>query len=270
MYKKTCRASLFIALGLSALSNAHAAPVNLLSLGSTYSQNFDALSNTTGSSTNTSLPTGWSISESGGGSRDNEQYAVGTGSSNTGDIYSFGSTGSTERALGGLRSGTLIPVFGVEFFNGTGATITALDIAFTGEQWRLGSADRSDRLFFQVSTDATNLSNGTYLDVSALDFVTPNTTTTGAKNGNEAANSTALNATVSSLKIAANSSFWLRWTDFDATGSNDGLAIDDFSLTAYSTSAPAPFAVPEPGSLVLAGIGLFGLLMARRRHGQTG
>lgn len=264
MHKKICRASLSIALGLLAFGSACATPVSLLPMGGAYTQNFDTLDNIAGSTTNASLPTGWAISESGDGARDNEQYAVGTGSSATGDIYSYGAAGSTDRALGGLRSGTLIPLFGVEFFNNTAATITTLDIAFTGEQWRLGSAGRSDRLNFQYSTDASALSSGTYLDFSGLDFVTPNTATIGAKSGNDAANSTALNATISNLQIAANSSFWLRWIDFDASGANDGLAIDNFSLTARGASAPSPFTVPEPGSLVLASLALLGLLTARR------
>src|SRR5664279_1009319 len=121
MHNKTCNATLLIALGLFGFGSAYAAPVSLLSLGSAYTQNFDALGNVAGSTTNLTLPTGWAITETGGGARDNEQYAVDTGSSNTGDIYSYGAAGSTDRALGGLRSGTLIPLFGAEFSNNTGA-----------------------------------------------------------------------------------------------------------------------------------------------------
>src|SRR5690242_265321 len=62
-------------------------------------ENFSTLSNTAGSTTNTALPTGWYITEGGGGARDNEQYAVDTGGSTTGDIYSYGAAASTERAL---------------------------------------------------------------------------------------------------------------------------------------------------------------------------
>ena len=89
------------------------------------------------------------MTETGGGARDNEQYAVDTGGSTTGDIYSYGAAASTERALGALRSGTLIPLFGACFTNNTGATITSLDVSYTGEEWRLGGhggADRPDRI----------------------------------------------------------------------------------------------------------------------------
>ena len=68
--------------------------------GGTYSQNFDTLSNTVNSINNTALPTGWLLNETGGGGRDNEQYAVDTGNSTTGDTYSYGVAGSTEREIG--------------------------------------------------------------------------------------------------------------------------------------------------------------------------
>ena len=218
--------ALLLVLGAGA---AQAQNVSLT--GGTYSQNFDTLSNTAGSTTNTALPTGWQLTESGGGARDNEQYAVDTGGSNTGDTYSYGSAGSTERAFGSLRSGTLISTFGACFTNNTGGTISSLAIAYTGEQWRLGTAARSDSLGFEYSLNATSLTTGAWTSVATLNFSTPNTATTGAKDGNAAANRTALSDTIGSLSIANGASFCIRWLDGDASGADDGLAVDDFSIT---------------------------------------
>ncbi|MDT5268471.1 MAG: uncharacterized protein QOH49_657 [Acidobacteriota bacterium] len=212
--------------------------VSLTTLGSAATENFDTLSNTAGSTTNTTLPTGWYITESGGGARDNEQYAVDTGGSTTGDIYSYGAAAATDRALGALRSGTLIPLYGAKFTNNTGATITSLAVAYTGEEWRLGTAARTDQINFEISTNATDLSTGTYTGVAALNFVTPDTATTGAKNGNAAADRTALSTTISSLSIPNGASFFIRWTDTDATGADDGLAVDDFSITPNPAGPP--------------------------------
>src|SRR3954454_7644527 len=94
--------------------------------GGTYSQDFNTLSNAAGSTNNTTLPFGWGVVESGNGVRDNEQYAVDNGGSNVGDTYSYGASGSTERAFGTLQSGTTIPIIGAEFQNESGKTIVAL------------------------------------------------------------------------------------------------------------------------------------------------
>ena len=206
--------------------------------GGTYSQDFDTLSNTAGSTTNSTLPTGWLLNETGGGARDNEQYAVDTGASNTGDSYSYGAAASTERALGSLRSGTLIASYGACFSNSTGASLLTFDVGYTGEEWRLGTAARADQLDFQYSLDATSLTTGTWVDVNALDFVTPNTATVGAKDGNAVGNRTTLAATINGVNIASGATFCLRWNDADASGADDGLAIDDFSLTVGGVGLP--------------------------------
>jgi predicted extracellular nuclease len=204
--------------------------ISLTASGVAYTQNFDTLA-TTGIN-NTALPTGWNLSEAGGGARDNEQYAADTGSSNTGDTYSYGSAGSPERAFGGLQSGTLIPTIGAAFTNNTGATITAIEVAYIGEQWRLGTAGREDRLDFQYSTNATSLTSGTWTDVNTLDFSSPNTTAAvGALDGNAAGNRTEIGDIIGGLAIPPGATFWIRWTDFNAAGADDGLAVDEFSLT---------------------------------------
>src|SRR6476619_2912660 len=210
---------------------AHGQCVSLTTLVAASTQNFDTLANTAGSTTNNLTIPGWFMTEGGGGARDNEQYAVDTGGSTTGDTFSYGAAGSTERALGQLRSGTLIPLFGACFTNNTGSTITSLAVAYNGEEWRLGTAGRTDQMNFEYSLNATDLVTGTWTNVAALNFITPDTATTGAKNGNAAADRTALSSTISSLSIANGATFWIRWNDQDATGADDGLAVDDCSLT---------------------------------------
>ncbi|MEO8670321.1 MAG: ExeM/NucH family extracellular endonuclease [Tahibacter sp.] len=224
-------------------SLAFAQCVSLTTMGSASTQDFDTLSNVAGSTTNNLTITGWFLTESGGGARDNEQYAVDTGASTTGDMVSYGAAASTERALGQLRSGTLIPLFGSCYTNNTGITISSLDIAYNGEEWRLGTAARTDQMNFEYSTNATDLVTGTWTNVAALNFVTPDTVTTGAKNGNAAADRTAKSASIPALSIANGATFWIRWNDTDATGADDGLAVDDFSLTPQG-------GIPQPNLTV--------------------
>src|SRR5262245_32461033 len=229
-----------------------------VSLTTTYTQDFNTLA--TSGTANTTLPTGWYLTEQGGGARDNEAYGADSGGSNTGDIYSYGSTGSDERAFGELRSGTLIPFLGASFTNDTGATITDLAVSYTGEQWRLGTVGRTDRIDFQISFDATSLTTGTYTDVDALDFSSPTTTgTAGALDGNATANRTTLSATITGLSIAPGATFFIRWIDLDAAGADDGLAVDDFSITPSNTPTPTnPTGVgsANPGTVAPGGMTL--------------
>jgi len=199
--------------------------------GPTYNQDFNTLAL---SGTSSAVPAGWLFSES--GTNANTIYTAGTGSGNAGDTYSFGAASNNERAFGGLQSGSLVPTIGAGFTNNTGGTITSLGIAYTGEQWRLGATGRTDRIDFQYSTDATSLATGTWTDVNNLDFSGPiSAGTVGALDGNAAANRAAISFTITGLSIPNGTTFYIRWSSFDAIGADDGLAIDDFSMTPTGT-----------------------------------
>ena len=198
-----------------------------------YTQNFNTLAKTGTAST---LPSGWLLLET--GTNANATYTAGTGSSNAGDTYSFGLDAADDRALGTVQSGSLISTIGVAFTNTTGGPVTSLKISYVGEQWRLGATARPDRLDFQYSTDATSLATGAWINADQLDFTGPTTTgTVGALDGTVAANATTINFTITGLNIGNGATFYLRWSDFNATGADDGLGIDDFSIEAISAGA---------------------------------
>ncbi len=222
-----------------------AGSVSLTALDTAYTQDFNTLAST---GTATALPEGWELSEA--GTNANGLYAAGTGSSNAGDTYSFGSAASAERGFGGLLSGSLTPTFGASFTNATGSQITAMDLAYTGEAWRLGTINRGpDRINFQYSQDASSLTTGTWTDVDALDFETPDLTgAVGLRDGNAAANRTSIAASVGGLAVAPGATLWIRWTDFNASGSDDGLAVDDFSLTPRNADAAPYVAATSPAA----------------------
>jgi predicted extracellular nuclease len=211
---------------------AAAGSISLATIGVAYAQDFDSLA--ISGTTNTTLPLGWDLLEGGGGARDNEQYAFDDGGSNTGDVYSYGTDDSTERAFGTLRSGTLFPTIGASFTNNTGSTITSFELAYTGEMWRAGVVSRgaADRLDFQLSTDATSLGTGLWADVDAADLSSPNTSSlVNQLDGNAVGNRTAIVTPILGVSIPDGATFWIRWSDVDIASSDDGLAIDDFSIT---------------------------------------
>ena len=221
---------------------AAAGTTGLTALDTAYTESFDSLVLTGTGTEATDTPAGWSFVENTG----NTTYTAGTGSSNAGDTYSFGASGSTDRALGQVRSGTTNTVIGGRFTNNTGGTITSLDLAYAGEQWRLGAIGRTtaDRLNAQYSLDSTDLSvtsTGTWIDIDELDFSPPATTgTPGPLDGNAAANRTFLAHTLTGLSIAPGATITLRWLDVDASSSDDGLAIDDVSITPHGIPAGTP------------------------------
>lgn len=201
--------------------------------GTSYTQDFNSLLTTSSTAVtsgdlnnlSTSL-NGWFFLES--GTNANTTITAGTGSGTGGDTYSFGATSGTDRALGGLQSGSLVPSWGFIFTNGTGQTITDIAISYLGETWRVGAANRSDRIDFQTLAGATALGSGTWVDNNALDYANPGQVATGS---GSVQHSATITSTISSLSIANGTNYGFRWTDFNATGSDDGIGIDDFSIT---------------------------------------
>ncbi|MBL8655935.1 MAG: PEPxxWA-CTERM sorting domain-containing protein [Altererythrobacter sp.] len=224
----------------------------------TYSQNFDGLA---ASGTSQSLPAGFQIVENGTGNAADGFYAAGTGSSNVGNAFSFGASGSTDRALGSLTSGSIGPIwFGGVFTNGLAGAIESLAFAYTGEQWRSGTST-NDGLTFQFSLDATDLESGTWVTYAGLNFTPTNNTNAGAINGH--AFGTAISGTISDLSIGQGQRFGFRWADVDSAGSDHGLAVDDLSISAGLGVA----AVPEPSTwaMLILGFGIVGRALRRRR-----
>ncbi|MFN8344418.1 MAG: T9SS type A sorting domain-containing protein [Spirosomataceae bacterium] len=213
------------------------AQVSLTTLGTPYTQNFDVLP-ASGSATwtNDSNVPGWFHARTGTGTT----IVANDGSSNAGNLYSYGTGTATDRALGSLGSGNAAVgnlFWGVRLQNNTGATITTLDISYTGEQWRNSAAAAQTIAFsYLVGSPTVTGSLAEFqsagVAVSSLDFTSPITGgTAGALNGNLAANRTAITFSITGLSIPNGTEVMLRWSDPDHTGADHGLAIDDFSVT---------------------------------------
>lgn len=212
----------------------------------TYTENFDSLGTTGGSA----APGAFGFVETGTGAAVNQTFIAGTGSSTAGDTYNFGTAAApTDRAFGELTSGTVSSIIGACFTNNTGATLNSFSISYAGEQYRLGATGRADLLNFQYSTSATSLTTGTYIDFDALDFSSPTTTgTTGALDGNANRTVKPLTAITPTGGIPSGATIYIRFTAADITGSDDALAIDDFTFTA--ATAPTAASVPVSGRVL--------------------
>lgn len=182
------------------------------------------------------------------------------GNSNTGALYSFGVSGSADRALGAISSeNTTVVQFAWGFLiqNKTGDTIKSLNVSFTGEQWRSASktAGRQATTFWHSQSNAisnfnlSSLSDKGWTSVPELDFYSPvYYNLGGALNGNLPANKRYLIATIR-VNIPDGHYIMLRWKDLNDFDDDHGLAIDDFKLTWSSEDEVG--SVPLPVELIL-------------------
>lgn len=187
-------------------------------------------------------------------------YVASDGSAAASGLYSFGTTGATERALGTVSGGSVENVaFGLVVQN-TSTTPLAVSLAYTGEQWRSSGLTTPQTLNFSFRTFAaaapTAINSWTpgevtpagYTDLNALDFTAPVTSGTGgAVDGNAAANRTVFGNTPVAT-VNPGDFLVLRW--YHATANNsDGLAIDDVTITAVPV--PEPTAALGAAAVVL-------------------
>ena len=286
-------------LVLTALAAACALPARAAILYSTpasnYTQNFDSLPN---SPTNASLgnsPTGWiddtgspgagqfsilgwylwhPILQTEGGANGHQRMRLGTGSANTGSFWSFGASGSAERALGMTSSNTMAtppPItgtspdngesyYGARLTNNTGVNLANFTLSYAGEQWRDGGAATpvAQQISFSWKVNATSIQDSGFTSASALDFVSPVFANTGggaAVDGNGAGKVAKGPVTVTGIAWAPGTDLWIRWIDINDAGNDHGLSIDDVTFSAN---------VPEPASLALALVGALSAVGRRR------
>ena len=200
-----------------------------------YRQNFDTLPAAgTTNWTDDSTLSGWYAQRS----VTNTTTIISTnGGSSTGGLYSSGTTGSADRALGSVGSGGSGAVaWGAAFRNDTAGVLSFTSLSYTGEQWRSGgtnSAAQTVSFSYQIGSSAADLtptSDAAWNLLPTLNFTSPlNNTAPGALNGNLPANSVAVSSGLD-LLLAPGAWITFRWRDIDHDGADHGLAVDDFRL----------------------------------------
>jgi hypothetical protein len=166
------------------------------------------------------------------------KFGATDGDQTTGGQVSFGSPNSANRALGLLATKTTAgTAFGAKFLNDTAANLGEVSVQVTGEVWRQSNVPKTLQCYYVIDPTGTNAfpTNATaYLPALNVNFPTNAADTGGvAVNGTLAVNQTNLN--VANLPIAnwpPGAALWLIWQMPDATGSAQGLGIDNLSFTA--------------------------------------
>ena len=217
-----------------------------------YSQNFDGLLNTGVVNTwsdNSTIENVYSQRTT-----SSVAYAANDGTNTTGGLYSYGTTASSERAIGTIGSANTSSggnfAHGILLKNTSGLIISDLKVSYTLEQWRKGGDTTANTITFWYkisSTTITALTPGANAGWTAVTVLNTNsqinTNTAGALNGNNTENRVSLtNVQIPSLNIPNGAFIMLRWLDINHTGSDHGLAIDDVNLTwTIPCSNPSTF-----------------------------
>ena len=250
---------LVVVLALVNACVAHATPV---SLTGAYSQNFDSLSasgtaaaGTANAWVNGTTILGWHLFRQPSPGTAITAYDAGTGSSTAGSFYSFGSTGSGERALGGVGSGgayfgspsagSIAGWIAVELLNASVDTYSSFTAGWDGEQWRNGgnASMAAQTMVFEYGFGATFAGVSTWnVPGGSFDWASPVTSAAAAAvDGNVAGLVANRGGTINGLTWNPGQTLWLRWVERNDTGNDHGLAIDDFSVSAKAaTSTPVP------------------------------
>ncbi len=249
-------------ISIGGFSSTSQAVIVLTPSSTSYSQNFGSLP-TTGTSNawanDTTLP-GWFLFRQPAPGTAITAIAADNGGSTTGTFFSYGTTGSNERALGGVGSGgtywgspgnpAVAGWIAAAFTNDAGATITSFTLTFDGEQWRNGGNATPQTMALQYGFGAT---------FGAVTWITPGgnfdvtSPTVGASaatlDGNAAANRLAnRGGTITSLAWTTGSTLWVRWIENNDAGNDHGLAIDNFGISTVLT------AVPEVSSVLMLSV----------------
>lgn len=229
----------------------------------TYTQNFNTLASAGTANVfadNSTIPN-WYSQRTGTGTT----YAADAGSSNSGGLYSYGSSGNADRALGTIGSSNAAAgnfAHGVLLQNTSGSAISDLRVSYALEQWRNSAAAAQSITFYYKRSTApiTSLNpnaNSTWTAVTALNLSSPVTGgTAGAIDGNVNRVTLADIAIPLSTPLAVNEYIMLKWEDPDHTGSDHGLAIDDVSIS-WTATPPNPVLSAISPTTVTAGTGSF-------------
>ncbi len=234
--------------------------------GGTYSQNFDSLSSTATAAapaafTDNATLLGWyaqaidtlytgsglfTFTMTGALNAQADDYQANNGSGTSGDLYSYGSTSSADRALGTLGSGTPDDFFvGLRVQNDTGLPITRFTLTYDGEQWRRGANNpqRPEGLLVYYRIGGADFIGSTgWTEVPELAFTSPNAAsadiTALALDGNAVGNKVVgiTKEVILSAPLAPGESIWITWVDVDNGGTDHGLAIDNVNFSAVTSS----------------------------------
>lgn len=215
------------------------AQISMTTSPTSYSQNFDGLSNNSPGSNvtwtdNVTIP-GWFTNQT-------SYRTWSTGDANpTNRFWACGSAlGNTDRALGSMMTSTTVRAWGVKLTNNTGAVLPAIGITFDAERYYVAGTGSN----FQVQYSTTGAIDDA---VASTSWTSIATITTPA---------TSLTYTLSGLNLANGATVFIRFiSDYAGSTSNVALwATDNFSAS-WGLPAVTTVSAAQTGQITASGNG---------------
>lgn len=229
---KNLKFTVALLLSVIGIAVSHlSAQTSISAIGATYTQDFNLLT-PAGSWADNSTIANWFTMDANGNPA--TSFSLNDGNGTTAGLASYGSIGSSDRALGFYPSGNIGDKMYVGWrFKNTmpSTTINSLVITWTGEQWRdEDTSPQTINLVYQISNSAISSIDPLNLQSASLFFTSPQNT--GAQislNGNLASNRVT-NTHIINEPIPPGYEVMVVWETTDLNP-NHLMAIDDISVT---------------------------------------
>jgi len=127
--------------------------------------------------------------------------------------------------------------FGTKLVNATGAPINTISLGYTAEQWAV-RAGNAGTFVVAVSVDANSPVSGTWQDVDALNYSSPQSLFSGASFATNARILPEYRTVFRPVSVALpapvppGGEVWVRWFSVNAPGVDQSIAIDEIRVTA--------------------------------------
>lgn len=181
------------------------------------------------------------------------KFGASAGDQSTGGLISFGPTNSaaTNRALGLLATSSTGPTaFSLKLINGSSMTLTQMNLSFVGQLWRQQPTAKTLVFGYRVDAATNDFSTNVTEWVPALNVSFATNASASGVNGPLAT----AQLSISQQRIAdwaPGAALWLIWQMPDASGSGQGLAIDDLNFSATGAPVTVNLSVALSGNSVM-------------------
>ena len=164
-------------------------------------------------------------------------------------LASMGSaSGSSDRSLGGLPWTNNRVFFGVRISNATGVPLQGFSVRYRMEQYSATTAALSGtKLILASAVNPISLRSTNFINFGTNAQIVTRSSSYGRIDGTSSGNNALRTNAVTGLGIAPGDSVWVRWEIASSTTNPLAFAIDDLTITNFTSATPPVITNPPVG-----------------------